>query len=501
MTVRFGPKTWFWIFLLVGIGTRLARYLAAPPIFGDEAAIGLNIVNKSFAGLLGGLDYQQVAPVGFLWIERAMFEIMGMHERSMLLWPTLASVAALIVFACWTRILLEPMASAIATGILAMSEFTVRHSVELKPYSGDLLFSLLLLLPATLYLVQRRDRWLACVVAVTPLALFMSYPSTLTAGGIWLVLAAVVFRRKKRSAALVLAFGIVLAVSFLCLVLPAGTRQYAQTQNFMLDYWKDAFPPAAPLHFVAWILRAHTGGMFSYPFEGGSPPWSAGNFALFALGILYWLRLGRGNFVTLLLLPFGLTFLAAVLHHYPYGGNARITQHLVPAIIVFATLGLVDLFRRLGVLEPEKRSRLAFGITFAILLMLGVGQSIYSHVVLARDLRPEALVRRFVRTVAIDVGESPTFIKLNDLPYVFPWYVRELNQSIVATTLDRLDPARLSGPLWVIVTSSAPEQKNALERMIGRPSTADWVFSTGSGKSENRTVAYGFRPLSSIPAK
>jgi hypothetical protein len=507
----FDSKIWIFIFVLVGIAMRLALYVIAPPMGGDQAMLGLNIVNRSFAGLIGGLDYQQVAPIGFLWIERAVFEILGMNELAMLLWPTLVSIAALVLFAYWANILLEPTTAAIATGFLATSNFAVRHGVELKPYGGDLFFSLLLFFFATLYLVQQRDRWLACLIAVTPLTFVISYPAVLSAGAIWLALVTTISRQRKRSAALILVFGIVAALSFLCLVLPVTTRQYVvQTQAVQLSYWQQAFafPPANPLRFIEWFFWVHTGNMFTYPIEGNAP-WCAGNFALFVLGVLCWYRSRRGVFFALLLLPFGTTFLAAAMHRYPYGYSARITQHLVPAIILFTSVGLVDLFRRLRLLQQEKRRRLAYGITFSALLLLGIGELIHTQVIFARGTRPETQVRHFVRHVAHDLGDNPTFIQLDPkeaLPLMIHWYVKELNQSILTTPLDQLDLVQRSGPVWVVTTSPGPEQKSASEQLMGRASTLDWVLSIPPGKEKlyksDVCGFYGFaaRPPSTMPA-
>src|SRR3954469_17927060 len=65
----------FWVtavFLAVGVAARLTRYLINGALWGDECAVGTNIVNRDFAGLTHVLDYLQTAPILFLWSERVV---------------------------------------------------------------------------------------------------------------------------------------------------------------------------------------------------------------------------------------------------------------------------------------------------------------------------------------------------------------------------------------------------------------------------------------------
>ena len=69
-TIRY--RKWLLIFLLLGILLRLLRWGLAMPVWGDEAAIGLNIIRRDYLDLLRPLDFSQVAPLLFLWIQRTV---------------------------------------------------------------------------------------------------------------------------------------------------------------------------------------------------------------------------------------------------------------------------------------------------------------------------------------------------------------------------------------------------------------------------------------------
>ena len=59
------------LLLLVGLGCRATLYLLNHPLYMDEAFLGVNLLDRDFLGLTRQLHEFQVAPVLFLWAERA----------------------------------------------------------------------------------------------------------------------------------------------------------------------------------------------------------------------------------------------------------------------------------------------------------------------------------------------------------------------------------------------------------------------------------------------
>src|SRR5262249_31495936 len=113
--------------------------------------------------------------------------------------------------------------------------------------------------------------------------------------------------------------------------------------RFMDDYWSDAYPPANPLDFGKWFLLIHSGRMLGYP-VGDANGGSALSTLVFLVGLVKLVRWqSPRELVLLLLTPFVLNFVAAVLHKYPYGGCCRISQHLAPATCMLIGLGLAAL--------------------------------------------------------------------------------------------------------------------------------------------------------------
>src|SRR5262245_48251701 len=71
-----------WIFVALGILMRVLRYLLRFPLWSDEAALAANLLDRDYLDLLRPLDYQQVAPPLFMWIELWITQQLGFHEWS-----------------------------------------------------------------------------------------------------------------------------------------------------------------------------------------------------------------------------------------------------------------------------------------------------------------------------------------------------------------------------------------------------------------------------------
>src|SRR5262245_40973053 len=94
-------------FVLSGCGLRLFHYLRNPSVWHDEAALIVNVLEKSFLDLLGPLRWNEAGPPLFLWAERAVTLMLGDTTYALRLIPMLASCAALILFAATARRMLS----------------------------------------------------------------------------------------------------------------------------------------------------------------------------------------------------------------------------------------------------------------------------------------------------------------------------------------------------------------------------------------------------------
>jgi hypothetical protein len=337
--------------LLLGLAWRILRYVLRFPIWGDEVMLAMNFVWFDYAHLTQRLEHCQVAPLLFLWGERAALCWLGPGELALRLLPFLAGAAALGLYWRLTGLVLEPLGRLCAVGFLAVAIWPVSMGTVIKPYSFDLLMALVLLLPALHWLrAPGHTRWLIALTVLAPAALLGSYPAVFVAGGVSLALARQAWRQGWKARCWFAAYNLALVAGF-AVAAHIGANQLTSpvrdlsTQVGMTTYWADAFPPSRPLAFLGWFVARTTGQMAAYP-VGGANGGSSLTVLLCLVGAWCWARRGRRAWLVLLVAPLVLNLVAAALHRYPYGASGRLHQHLAPGFCVLAGVGLAALIDR-----------------------------------------------------------------------------------------------------------------------------------------------------------
>jgi hypothetical protein len=372
-------ETLTWGFVALGVVLRLFRYGRHFPLWGDESFVAVNFIARGYRELLQPLEYGQICPALFLWIERFVVNHLGFSEWSLRLFPLVCGVASVWLFRSVAASLVGGLPLLLSVAIFAVSFHPIRHAAEVKPYASDLLAALVLLALALQW--QRTPervlgRWL--LVAAAPVAIALSHPALFIAGGVSLSLVVPVWRERRWSTwAAFLAFQIAVAGTFLGLYAACTRFQEQHALGGLRNYWAASFPPLnSPLRLLRWLVAVHTGTMFAYP-GGGREGSSTPTLLAVIAGALWLWRRGRRGAVVLLLVPFALALGAAVLRRYPYGVEARQMQFLAPAICLLAGLGAAWLLDAI----PWRRARRGCA-ALALLVLAGCGL-----VALAGDVR------------------------------------------------------------------------------------------------------------------
>ena len=89
------PRAWLVPVALgvLGAALRLWQYATGASLWADEANMALNIVDRPLGRLLGPLDYRQMAPPGWLLLQKAAVTLLGDGEHALRLIPLLGSLA------------------------------------------------------------------------------------------------------------------------------------------------------------------------------------------------------------------------------------------------------------------------------------------------------------------------------------------------------------------------------------------------------------------------
>lgn len=385
-----------WLFVGLGILFRWVRYLVDQPLWGDEAFVAVNLIDRGFLGLLRPLDYHQVCPPLFLWAEAVVVRLLDFNERSLRLFPILCGTATMVLFPLLARRLMRGIPYLLAVATFAVAFYPIRHAAEVKPYSTDLLVALVLLIPAVDWLLatDRASRWILLALLM-PIALGLSHPAVFVGGGIAAACLVPVVRERRPAVMLAYAvFGLSLLASFTGLFLLVTHGQAEGAGQGMWRYWAAGFPLGrSPLGVVFWFIEVHVGHAFSYPIGGG-----AGSSLLtsicFAAGIVALLRRGEKRLTALLVAPFALGFVAACLGRYPYGGSARTMQYVAPAVCILAGIGAADLLSRA---RTQSRRDRRIALVLSALVIIGVVPTVRT-IVQPYKMKEDQVARDFARS-------------------------------------------------------------------------------------------------------
>ena len=421
------PLCWLALGLIaLGVVGRLVRYFLQFPIWGDEAFVCFNLLDRDFSGMTDSLEYGQVAPILFLWAELVVTRLLGTSELAMRLLPLLAALAALGLFwhLAWRTV--SPLAALFAVGLLAVARWPVTMGSFVKPYSLDLLLTLVLIIPAVEWL-RRPEQicWLIVLTLAMPVALLASYPAVFIAGGVSLALLPTAWRSSWTSRALFITCNVLAAAAFMTSYAIVGQKQQAP---WLIEYWADSFPPGSLWPLVKWFVLRNTGQLMAVPVgdvNGGSTITAL----LFAFGVWKWWNAGRWSLLVLFLTPFVLNVLAAAVRLYPYG-VARLSQDLVPAICLMAGTGLAALLERF-VHSDAVRMRWTLRAT-SVLALCGVAGLVLDVIRPYRD--PETQwMRQTAGAILARLGTSDTLVVVQDrydVPSPFRWYLESAYRDV-----------------------------------------------------------------------
>ena len=367
------------LFVWLGLLARAIRYYLCFPLWDDESFLCVNLIHRSYAELLQPLDYHQVAPILFLWIERTAVNLLGFSEYALRLFPFVCSIAGLFLFRRVARQLLSGPALLFAVAIFAVSYPGIRYAAEAKPYGTDMFISLVMLSLVVEWKHRRDARFLGLLAMLMPLALGLSYPAVFAAGGLSLVVGGTLVRQAgtRREWICWMIWNLSLVASFAFWFRVVGQIQHGAEGEFMGEYWKQSFPPIAqPWLLLYWLLKTHASDFLAYPL--GGPKWAstATLFLCFA-GLWQLVRRRQVFWLGLLAGPACLHFLAAALQKYPYGGHVKFSLYLAPMICCLAAVGVAQILQWRS--SQGYSVKAAFGWGCVVCVAIGCGS-------IARDL-------------------------------------------------------------------------------------------------------------------
>jgi hypothetical protein len=125
--------------VVLGVGLRLWEYIFNRSLYLDEILLTRSIVGMPLRELLTKpLLMDQVAPRGFLLVERLAVTILGPSELALRLFPFLCGVASVILFRRLAARVLTGAGPALALFLFAIGVPLIRYGGDVKQYAMDI---------------------------------------------------------------------------------------------------------------------------------------------------------------------------------------------------------------------------------------------------------------------------------------------------------------------------------------------------------------------------
>ncbi|MFB2878174.1 glycosyltransferase family 39 protein [Floridanema aerugineum] len=349
------------LIIIFGIFIRLSQYVSNRALWGDEASLALNIVDRSYAELLQPLDRNQAAPPGFLWIEKLFTQLFGNNEYSLRLFPLISGIVSLIAFYKLGKWAVSAIALPIAIILFACLRYTLYYATELKQYSSDVMIALLLcllLIPLQQQILNIRRILLIGILGAV--AIWFSHPTIFVLAGLAsgnLILTsnqqkkAILINRLPAYFLWLISFG---SMYFL-------TIARVMQNNSLQNAWGDEYPNT--IFDLLWLLDSF-GRFFSRPL-GFSTIFDGIAILAFVIGSVFFIKKKPNKFI-ILMSPVFATLAATYLHKYPFRG--RLILFLAPFFILVIAEGIAFLLTSFNHSKHHKYFLIA-GITLACLLI------------------------------------------------------------------------------------------------------------------------------------
>lgn len=365
LTQIFNLKSLPFIIIGVGIALRFYQYIFAKSLWLDESFLALNINNKSYLELLKPLDYNQVAPFGFLVIEKIFVQLLGNNEYSLRLFPFICGIISLFLFFNIAKHLLGKEAFLIALTLFSLSGYLICYSAEVKQYSIDVT-TILFLYAITVYFQSQRLKinHIASFGIIGATIIWFSHPSAFVLASIGICLSLFSLKRKEwiRIVQLSIVFTIWLLSFAIFYLITFHNDTSTGNIETMQHAWAGGFTPFPPtsLSDIRWFIST-----FFNIFKNPTGLHFAGIATLtFIIGCTSMFSKNKQWFF-LLLSPVVITLIVSGFHLYPISG--RLLLFIVPAVLLFIAEGAESIVNK---------TRHTFPIIGIILLCLLLSQPI-----------------------------------------------------------------------------------------------------------------------------
>ena len=468
LTQRFVLSALFIIaIILAGI-----QFLSDRGVWLDEAVLTLNLIHRNAVGLFRPLDYNGVAPVLFLLIQKAFISLVPRSDYALKVFPLICYLAFLPLFARILSRLFKSIYSIIlGLSLVVFNQTIIYYSSEAKQYIVDLL-----VITIFYYLLIEEKALKGFYYKLLVLGLICIYLSNITPIILLTVDVYLFYKSRSENRPLGrhfiitnLCWGVFFALYYFVFI-------YSHpTQHKMVGYWSNAgaFMPLDS-SFWGWMAgRFH--GIFYFLFYFGQLIGSC-IMALFGLGVILLVRYRRYDLMILTLLPVCVHLVLSGFKLYPF--ETRLYLYLTPGLVITCVFSCEFLVTGLSHLRFGK----VIGFIFLLLPAL-MARVVFIH---QPPYTQHDDIKRGIETInkKFEKGDALYTGNLTGLPVKYYKDLGIINEGLDVIYRDGLlntHPPYAVKRLWVLTYSVEDQPRKLSELLKSRQLIKKDSFETRGG--------------------
>ena len=484
-----------------GAALRLRQYAAGTSMWLDEIALANSILTLDLWKLLTApLLYNQVAPRGFLLVEKLAVTALGPSDYALRLFPLVCSLIALVVFARLAMRMLDGVGALAAVILFATAAPFIACGALVKQYSTDVCVAVvfwwvaceLISQPVTLYRAAR-------AALLGSILVWFAHPGVLMVTALGASLALWAARSPTSASRRRILFSILAcwAASSLAVTIAAFADMRPDTQEYMRRFWSAGFAPRSPSQFLITLwpldqIRGLLGPGLTHAGLGYRLPTMYA--ALMFVGLVMLRRRNRRT-ALLFMTPPAVTLGAAIVRQYPF--SDRLILFLVPGFMIAVAAAIEGVRRLLWPLSRALATSASVGLLLPAMYPLAATPPVYS----TENMKP---VLSYVETqrqpgdgIYVYYGAAPA------VTFYAPQYGLERTEYAVGGChrgdslryLRELDTFRGRSRVWILLTHANPysrEREDMLAYLDAIGTRKDSFVVESHGVSRNLRPAEAY---------
>jgi uncharacterized membrane protein len=343
--------------------------------------------------------------------EKAMAALFGSGELALRLLPCLAGIGAIVATFVLARRLAGEAAAWLAAALLALSASFLAYAHQLKHYTYDALFTVLLILLYEAYAASRTRRSMIAFVAIACVSFGFSFTTPFVLAGI---AAAELIRslseRRGPDTQLAAGFAIAGAV-FVALFFVAHSGDVTQPnlQAYFVEAW---LPLGVPSELPRFLVR-----QIANILELAGSPSAVAVVLILGAGLVAAARSGRAAIAWTFGVAVTANLVASALHLYPFG-DTRTSLYLAPLVCCLVATGLAQLLTAAA--HPRLALVAFLGLAYPLFGFPAIGQ-VKTYLTTGRPVENIRDAATLVASRAAP-GDGIVVTETAIPPFIYYWY-------------------------------------------------------------------------------